>query len=132
MAEIWGALTVAAIGAGASLYGANKQNIANNKAIDANVKAQDTQNAAQWTNWLMSRGIAPTSPVAAGVMPTAGNYTAVNQRLPLWANVSPTRTATANQPFLIRRGGTAQPTAPVTPVAPPTRSIVLPPIGANP
>lgn len=95
------------IGAGTALYGANKQSQDNRAAQDQNARLQQDQNNAQWTNWLMTRGVAPTSPVTAGVMPTAGNYTATNTRLPLWANINlPTPRAAptgAKVPFLVRK-----------------------------
>lgn len=86
----WVAVAVTTVGVGANLVGQNAQKKANNAAIAANQNAQTTQNNAAWTNYLMSRGIAPTSPVAAGVLPGAGQYRAVNARLPLWANVGST------------------------------------------
>lgn len=87
----WVAVAVAGsavIGAGASAYGANKQSKDNAHAQDQNLSAQASQNNAAWANWLMSRGIAPTTPVDAGVMPGSGAYQSVNTRLPLWANVN--------------------------------------------
>lgn len=84
----WVAAAVAAVGVGTSLYGASQQRKANSQAQDQNARLQEQQNTSQWTNWLMSRGVAPTSPVAPGVMPTEGNYSAVNTRLPLWATVN--------------------------------------------
>lgn len=108
MAEIWGAVAAAAVGAGVALYGSNRQAQSNRSAQDQNVGQQQQQNNAAWSNWLMTRGIAPTSQVNAGVMPTAGNFQAVNTRLPLWANVDmPTQNPAVaarpnNAPFLIR------------------------------
>lgn len=107
MSMLWTAIGTTAVGLGTSLYGANRQRQDNAHALDVNKATQDQQNAAQWTNWLMSKGVAPTSPVAAGVMPTADNYTAVNTRLPLWANVNSPTTAVASTrastPLFIKR-----------------------------
>ena len=86
MSMAWIAIGTAVVGAGTSLYGANQQQKANKAAQDQNIAQQDKQNAAAWTNWLMTRGVAPTSPVTAGQMPSS--YTAVNTRLPLWASIN--------------------------------------------
>lgn len=101
----WLAAASLIAGAGASIYGANKQSKDNAKAADENARLQQQQNDQAWANWLMTRGVAPTSAVAAGVMPTAGNYRAVNTRLPIWASVSPTRTPVQGVPFLVRKPG---------------------------
>ncbi len=85
---MWVGIGSVVVGAAGTLYGANAQKTANNKAMDANVAAQDKQNNSAWTNWLMSRGIQPNSPVQAGVTPGPGQYTAVNTKLPLWATMS--------------------------------------------
>lgn len=82
------ALSAAAAGVGATLYGANKQAKANQSAQNANIAQQDKQNDAAWTAWLMSKGVQPTSSVTYGTMPAAGASKAVNTRLPLWANVN--------------------------------------------
>lgn len=84
----WVAVGTAVLGAGTSLYGANKQSKDNKAAADQNARLQREQNNASWANWLMTRGVAPTSGVEAGVMPTAGNFNAVNTRLPLWATMT--------------------------------------------
>jgi hypothetical protein len=102
----------AAIGAGVSAYGANRQAQDNRAAQDQNARLQQQQNDASWTNWLMTRGVMPTSPVSAGTMPAAGASRAVNTRLPLWANINlPQATPQpqnggARVPFLVKRGGT--------------------------
>lgn len=90
-----GAITAGTVAAGAALagtaatlYGQNKQAKANQAAQNANIAAQDKQNNQAWSNWLMTRGIAPNTTLEAGTMPTAANSTAVNSRLPLWANVT--------------------------------------------
>ena len=100
----WAAIAVggaALIGAGASIYGANKQAKSNQAAQEQNAEAQDKQNAAAWANWLMTRGVAPTSPTAAGQMPSS--YSAVNTRLPLWATISQNKPS-AGTPFLVKKG----------------------------
>jgi hypothetical protein len=75
-------------GAVATVYGANKQSQDNKAAQAQNAQLQTQQNNSAWTNYLMTRGMAPTSPISAGVIPTEGQYRAVNTRLPLWATVS--------------------------------------------
>lgn len=94
-------------GTAASLYGQNKQSKDNAHAMDLNQQAQNKQNDAAWTSWLMSKGVQPTSPVAYGTIPTAGNYTAANVRLPLWANVNmPTGAGDGVSPLVVRRKAT--------------------------
>lgn len=80
----WVAVSVAAIGAGTSLYGANKQAKANQAAQNENARLQEQQNQSAWAAYLLSRGVNPEG-VATGQIPTAPK--AVNTRLPLWANV---------------------------------------------
>lgn len=104
----WIPIAATALGIGASLYGANKQSKDNASAQAQNAALQKEQNNAQWANWLMSRGIAPTTPVDAGVMPTEGNFRAVNTRLPIWATMT-RPTATTNQ------GAPGSPAAPKRP-----------------
>lgn len=83
------AVGVGLLGVGTSLVGANKQAGAIDSANQANQQAQQQQNNLQWQAWLMSKGIQPTNPVTAGTMPTS--FTAINTRLPLWANVNVSR-----------------------------------------
>ena len=85
MSMAWVAAGTAVLGAGASLYGANKQSKAISSANDANLKAQEDQNRAAWANYLMTRGINPAG-AKAGTIPT--NPQAINARLPLWANAN--------------------------------------------
>lgn len=80
------AVVVAGVaGAGASVYGANKQSDAQSAANAANTAAVASQNQEQWNNYLLERGVngnnAPT-----GTIPT--NAQPVNAKLPLWANIS--------------------------------------------
>jgi hypothetical protein len=103
------------IGAGVSMYGANKQSQDNAHAQDVNAQQQGQQNNAAWTNWLMTRGVAPNpgGSFTSGQLPGPGESRAVNTRLPLWANVrmgAPAGAAATTgggagvaQPFLIRR-----------------------------
>lgn len=104
----WVAVAVAAIGAGTTLYGANKQAKANAAAQNQNIASQDTQNQAAWGNYLMTRGIAPTSPVQPGVLPQPGGYQVVNTKLPLWATIknTPQVTAPKRGGFLVPLTGT--------------------------
>lgn len=99
-------VAAAVIGAGASAYGANKQAKSNASAQAQNAALQKEQNDASWANWLMTRGITPTTPVAAGTMPTAGNYTANNTRLPLWATMQRPAAPGAGSPGRwVKKGG---------------------------
>ncbi len=92
---------VPVIGGVATLVGNNQQNVANNAAQDANLAAIDKINNSAWTNYLMTRGISPNKPVAAGVLPPKGQYTAVNTRLPLYATMPP-RAAAGTQRWVKR------------------------------
>ena len=88
MSSLWVGIGALVVGAGTSLYSANAQKKASQAATNANVASQDKVNDSAWTAWLMSKGIQPTTPVSAGTIPTAGNYSAINTRLPIWANVN--------------------------------------------
>ncbi len=112
----WVAIAVgggAVLGAGVSLIGMNKQGQANSAANQANQSAQNQQNQSAWSSYLMTRGIAPTGPVTPGVIPAAGNFQAVNTRLPLWATVSQTTVPIGNQAARGPIGGAAPGGAPV-------------------
>lgn len=85
MAEIWGAVAVAAVGAGASLYGANKQAKAQSGADNANREAIKESDLNGWKAYLMQRGLNPSGVTSFGQIPT--NAQAVNTRLPLYANI---------------------------------------------
>lgn len=100
----WIAVGTAVVGGIASVAGENAQAGAISDAADKNAAAQRDQNNAAWSNYLMTRGIAPTGQVTAGVLPTAGSYNAVNSRLPLWANVT-----SSNGPQRWVKKGTAAP-----------------------
>lgn len=79
----WIAAAGLAIGAGTSIYGANKQDKANKAAQAQNQAQQEEQNRLAWANYLMQRGIDPSAATQTGVIPQ--NARAVNTRLPLWA-----------------------------------------------
>lgn len=83
MSMMWVGLGSAVLGAGTSLYGANKQSKANQSAQDQNAALQREQNAAAWANYLMSRGVNPAG-ATTGQIPT--NPQAINAKLPLWAS----------------------------------------------
>lgn len=88
MSGATGVLAGAAIlGAGATVYGANKQASAQSDANAANAASVAGSDQSAWNSYLLSRGIqgnnAPT-----GTIPTDG--AAVNTKLPLWANVTTT------------------------------------------
>lgn len=82
----WGAVAVGVIGAGTSLYGANKQaksQAATNAANQASVEKADQ---AAWVNYLLQRGLAVDPNTPTGSVPTTGR--AVNTKLPLWMDLS--------------------------------------------
>lgn len=84
----WVAVAVggsALVGAGASMYGANKQSKANQAAQAENAELQREQNNSAWASYLMSRGVNPMG-AQAGVLPS--NPQPINARLPLWATAS--------------------------------------------
>ena len=85
--SLWIGIASLAVGAGTAYYGAQQQKKAVNSANNANASLQQNQNDQSWTNYLATRGISPTTPVLAGQMPSAGGYTAINTRLPLWAGI---------------------------------------------
>jgi hypothetical protein len=87
-AAAFGALaagTTAAVGAGVSMYGANKQAKANQAATATNARLQEEQNRSAWASYLMSRGVNPAG-AQTGQLPS--NPQAINSRLPLWATAS--------------------------------------------
>lgn len=88
MSMAWIAVGTAVVGTATNLYGANKQAKAIEASNASNQEEQDKQNNSAWASFLLGKGVAPTTPVTAGVMPSAGNYTAVNTRLPLWASMN--------------------------------------------
>lgn len=97
-------MAAAVVGAGIGLIGANQQKKANEGAQNQNLAAQASQNDSQWGNYLMTRGIAPTSPTTPGVLPQEGQYKVVNSRLPLWMTVNtPPPSAPKKGGFLIPR-----------------------------
>lgn len=109
MSMAWVAVGTAVLGAGTSLYGANKQAHDQRAANDANRAAVDSSDRYAWNNYLMQRGVyggnAPT-----GTIPGAQPGGAVNTRLPLWANLrtnsipgAPAPGARPNVPFLVRK-----------------------------
>ncbi len=107
MSMMWVGIGTAAVGLATNLYSTNAQKKSNQGAQNTNAELQDRQNDASWANWLMTRGIMPTTPTKAGQMPTS--YGAVNTRLPLWANVSLARNGTSatGGMRLVKKGSTA-------------------------
>ena len=85
MSMLWVGIGSAALGAGASLYGANKQSKAIQSAASQDAASQAAQNQAAWANYLMTRGVNPAG-AATGTIPT--NPQAINARLPLWATAN--------------------------------------------
>ena len=114
---MWPLLIASAIGAGTSLYGANKQSKDQARANAENTAAIKEADQSAWQNYLMQRGIyagnAPTGTIP-GMQPGA----AVNTKLPLWATVKmqpqATPGATGGGLRVVRRGtGTQQPALPM-------------------
>lgn len=121
----WGSIAVGVIGAGASLIGAGQQADANASAQAANQAAQAEQNRSAWANYLMTRGLYTGGSAPTGVIPTSG-VTAVNSRLPLWANVN-----ISGAPKKWVKAGTASPAGRFSlPVSSATPAATAPP--ANP
>jgi hypothetical protein len=93
---------VGVAGLGLAVKGQSDQKKANAAALAQNQSSQDTQNQVGWSNYLMTRGIAPTGPVTPGQLPGPGQFKAVNSRLPLWmtlpGNVAKPSGATAAPP----------------------------------
>lgn len=93
MAEIWAAAIAAGTavaGTYMSYKGAQDQKKANQDAQNQNASQFAASQNQNWTNYLLTRGINPgPGGVKTGAVPTSG-FTAVNTKLPLWANVSDT------------------------------------------
>lgn len=83
---MWVGIGTAVLGAGTTLYGANKQAKAISSANASNQEAVDKQNQSDWNNYLLQRGIYTGGSATTGSIPT--NATAVNTRMPLWASVN--------------------------------------------
>jgi hypothetical protein len=101
------ALIAGGLGAGASLYGANKQS-KNQKATDASNRAAiQESDLNSWRGYLMQRGLNPSGVTTFGQIPT--NAQAVNTRLPLYATVSRPATSLAGTTGgRVRLSGTAR------------------------
>lgn len=119
-----GMLAAGILGAGATMYGANKQSKAVQDAASKNNEAQAAQNAAAWSNYLMTRGVNPAG-AATGQIPH--NAQAINARLPLWATANFKRPGTTGgwrkkgsmgAPNTLYRGGGAPLAAPMGSVPP--------------
>ncbi len=110
MSSLWIGIGAAVLGAGASLYGANKQSKAVKDAAATNATSQDAQNQSAWASYLMSRGVNPSG-ASTGTIPS--NPQAINAKLPLWANA-----AFSSGPKGWRKKGTGG--APVGTLAPTT------------
>src|SRR5579859_5772730 len=74
----------AILGAGATVYGADKQASASAAANEANKTAVQQANDQNWTDYLLQRGITTGEVVPAGTLPQSNAYQAVNTKLPLW------------------------------------------------
>lgn len=85
MSSLWVGLGIAALSAGASVYGANKQSKAVKAAAATNAASQDSQNQSAWASYLLSRGVNPQG-AATGTLPE--NPQGINAKLPLWANAA--------------------------------------------
>lgn len=104
MSMMWVGIGTAALGAGASIYGADKQSKAVKEASAENAAAQDRQNASAWANYLMTRGVNPAG-AQTGQIPA--NPQAINAKLPLWATANFKRPGA--QPRWVKRGTSTMP-----------------------
>lgn len=121
-------IAAGALGAGASLYGANKQAKSDAEAQRLNKAQFDAQQLQNWNQYLMQRGIDPAGNTTVGGY---GSGRAINSRLPLWASVEQTTGASApGELRVVRRG--AAPAAGMVPMAqPPPRLVVTSPGGSG-
>jgi hypothetical protein len=88
---MWVGIGTAVLGAGTSIYGANKQKQAQQDANNANQASIADADQSAWNAYLMQRGLNAGGTAPFGVIPQ--NAQAVNQKLPLWANVRMSPTA---------------------------------------
>lgn len=82
---MWVGIGSAVLGAGTSLYGANKQAKSVAEANATNDARLAEQNQSAWNAYLLSRGVNPAG-AATGSLPS--NPQPVNSKLPLWATSS--------------------------------------------
>ena len=81
----------AAVGVGglAMAYKGQKDQKKANAAANATNEANQTEmNRIGWSNYLMQRGMAPPTNIQPGVIPQAGQFKAVNTRMPLWMTLN--------------------------------------------
>lgn len=124
----WIAAAVVAVGAGATIYGANKQAKAVESANNTNAELQKDQNQSAWAAYLMSRGVNPNG-AATGTIPS--NPQAINAKFPLWATWTVPATSgtpgTSTPRRLVRRTASAG----VGPVATPSPAGVAAPANTS-
>jgi hypothetical protein len=121
------AIGTAAVGAGTAYYGAQQQKKAVNATNNANAAQVQGSNDYNWSNYLATRGLIPTSPTSAGQMPSSS--VAVNSRLPLWANVTPDSTGGG---FLRKIGGpTTYTLSPQAITGPSSTQVAVGPVGGS-
>jgi hypothetical protein len=81
----------AVVGAGASVYGSDKQSADSKAAAAANQQGVTAANDESWTSYLASRGVQTAGNVPYGEYPGGA---AINTKLPLWATVNVPATET--------------------------------------
>lgn len=96
---IGGSAILGAITSGEGISAQESENAATNASNAASISATNQSN---WNNYLVSRGLATNGSTPTGTIPTTG--TAVNTKLPLWANV-----VSSNGPSKWVKTGTAAP-----------------------
>jgi hypothetical protein len=113
MSEVWVAAVGAVVGAGATMYGANKQSKDAAHAQDVNLASNASAQRDNWLHYLMTRGVTPGPDTQNGEVPGFAPGAVLNTRLPLWARVTmPAQPAPATPtdpqgqplPFLIKKG----------------------------
>lgn len=132
MSMMWVGIGSAVLGAGTSLYGANKQSKDNRAAQAENARLQEQQNAAAWANYLMQRGLNPNG-ATTGQIPQ--NAQAINTRLPLWASANFAKPGAprrwVKKGTLPQSGGLARQTYAAPPVAPVSAPVASAPSGGG-
>lgn len=101
-----GVIISGVLGAGAAAYGANKQAKDSAGARDATIASQQESERQNWIRYLMTRGLTPSADTQVGQVPGRPAGSAMNTKLPAWANVvvgNVPSTAKGNVPFLIRK-----------------------------
>lgn len=97
----WVAVAIGGAGLVTNLVGANQQRKAQAGTDASNRAAIQQSDLDQWKAYLIQRGLNPTGVTTFGDIPA--NAPAVNQKLPLWANLSFAPSGTAQGSVVRRR-----------------------------